>query len=259
MRNSRAFTLIELLVVIAIIAILAAILFPVFAQAREKARQTSCLSNLRQVGLGWMMYLQDYDETYPVAQYITTNGSGQPCAFLVSDAIEPYLKNRQIYSCPSEPNAFDLDSFLRTGFGLPGGSCGSAPPGSFIINLALIVVPPQVPVSLPEVEYPSETALGSDGNISAGGCGFNFFGQVLQGRHFNTVDLLFADYHAKTLKARLSGCQGSNLNNQPIKQWCALHGPYLRRCGDPAPLSCADQLFGAVSEDSLGRCVRSLR
>src|SRR2546429_1371192 len=65
----RGFTLIELLVVIAIIAILAAILFPVFAQAREKARQSSCQSNLRQLGLATQLYAQDYDETYPLAQY----------------------------------------------------------------------------------------------------------------------------------------------------------------------------------------------
>src|SRR5947208_16218835 len=63
--QKRGFTLIELLVVIAIIAILAAILFPVFAQAREKARQTTCLSNLKQLGLGFRMYLQDYDDTFP--------------------------------------------------------------------------------------------------------------------------------------------------------------------------------------------------
>src|SRR5213594_3906966 len=62
------FTLIELLVVIAIIAILAAILFPVFAQARDKARAASCLSNLKQMGVSWMMYAQDYDETYPASQ-----------------------------------------------------------------------------------------------------------------------------------------------------------------------------------------------
>src|SRR5437868_5451911 len=66
-RKDSGFTLIELLVVIAIIAILAAILFPVFAQAREAARKTACLSNLKQLGLGWIMYAQDYDETYPLA------------------------------------------------------------------------------------------------------------------------------------------------------------------------------------------------
>src|SRR2546429_9341329 len=65
MRRNAAFTLIELLVVIAIIAILAAILFPVFAKAREKARQASCTSNVKQLGLAWMMYVQDYDEMYP--------------------------------------------------------------------------------------------------------------------------------------------------------------------------------------------------
>src|SRR6266699_2776893 len=68
MRKRTGFTLIELLVVIAIIAILAAILFPVFAQAREKARQATCLSNFKQIGLGVMMYVQDWDETYPISR-----------------------------------------------------------------------------------------------------------------------------------------------------------------------------------------------
>jgi prepilin-type N-terminal cleavage/methylation domain-containing protein/prepilin-type processing-associated H-X9-DG protein len=99
--QKRAFTLIELLVVIAIIAILAAILFPVFAQAREKARQTSCLSNMKQLGLATLMYVQDYDETTPIGRTWSTNPAGgfQPGW---ANVIEPYMKNIGILRCPSD-------------------------------------------------------------------------------------------------------------------------------------------------------------
>src|SRR3954462_467000 len=90
-RSAQGFTLIELLVVIAIIAILAAILFPVFARARENARRTSCLSNLKQIGLGIMQYTQDFDETLPVYDYPPNGTHGW------SNAIEPYLKSAQIF------------------------------------------------------------------------------------------------------------------------------------------------------------------
>src|SRR5690554_5460678 len=93
--RKSAFTLIELLVVIAIIAILAAILFPVFARARESARRASCMSNLKQIGLGVMMYVQDYDEKYPMC-FDTAPNKGDWGTFLT-----PYVKNTQVYICPS--------------------------------------------------------------------------------------------------------------------------------------------------------------
>ncbi len=90
----RGFTLIELLVVIAIIAILAAILFPVFARAREKARQTQCTSNLKEISLAILMYAQDYDERLP-------DHCGQRTANCWAVSIYPYVKNTQLFACPS--------------------------------------------------------------------------------------------------------------------------------------------------------------
>ena len=119
----KGFTLIELLVVIAIIAILAAILFPVFAKAREKARQTMCLSNVKQIALGMYMYVQDYDDTYApplrgpwggpydiqtdktMPGYYLMTGDGGPMNYYVSwmDMIYPYVKSLKMFSCPSAP------------------------------------------------------------------------------------------------------------------------------------------------------------
>jgi prepilin-type N-terminal cleavage/methylation domain-containing protein len=124
-KNRRGFTLIELLVVIAIIAILAAILFPVFAQAREKARQTSCLSNCKQMGLSFLMYTQDYDELFPIGAAAASDNAylwnfsiaipknWRPLAandrrlnaYEVhwSNSVQPYVKNYNLYACPSGP------------------------------------------------------------------------------------------------------------------------------------------------------------
>jgi prepilin-type N-terminal cleavage/methylation domain-containing protein/prepilin-type processing-associated H-X9-DG protein len=111
-RQCEAFTLIELLVVIAIIAILAAILFPVFAQAREKARQTSCASNMKQLGLGIIQYTQDYDETYPVA--VDGNCQWSNCSTTDPTShweqkVLPYIKAIGVFGCPDDPGAGAVD------------------------------------------------------------------------------------------------------------------------------------------------------
>jgi len=111
MSNRRGFTLIELLVVIAIIAILAAILFPVFAQAREKARQTSCLSDLKQIGLAFKMYVQDYDERWPQSDPLPNGACCSPgqtgqvgvdfgFGGWISNGLRAYTKDQAIYICP---------------------------------------------------------------------------------------------------------------------------------------------------------------
>jgi len=120
-----AFTLIELLVVIAIIAVLAAILFPVFAQAREKARQSSCLSNMKQIGLGFMQYVQDYDEAYPgMNQQAPPVNGGTAWDRPFDSVVSPYVKNDQVYQCPSDDN---YDRLPATSFGYWDGGYRTAP------------------------------------------------------------------------------------------------------------------------------------
>lgn len=132
----RAFTLIELLVVIAIIAILAAILFPVFAQARERARSASCVSNLKQITLALRMYVQDYDEKWVTLTPPRNNPNGTVCdsAARIPDGtdlirmigggtsylVQPYIKNKQIFVCPSDDGA---DYWGRNNPGWPWSGC----------------------------------------------------------------------------------------------------------------------------------------
>lgn len=157
--HKSGFTLIELLVVIAVISILAAILFPVFARARESARRTSCLSNLKQMALGLMMYTQDYDEKYPHAQSVTAqlppDGYFWPTAkdrWFWPQMIYPYTKNSNIFFCPS---AFDT---IYNASGRP------TPYRNHYGANALIISPiPSLPSnSLASVSSPSTTYLAMD-------------------------------------------------------------------------------------------------
>ena len=118
MINRKAFTLIELLVVIAIIAILAAILFPVFAQAREKARQISCASNYKQLGLAVMQYSQDNDELYPIG----CDAGWWDCTWVIN--IQPYVKILNIFACPDDGNRTLGPNDTWAGLGLSVGANG---------------------------------------------------------------------------------------------------------------------------------------
>ncbi len=191
MHSSRrsAFTLIELLVVIAIIAILAAILFPVFAQAREKARQTSCLSNLKQYALANLMYVQDYDETFPMSAYLNGN-----CVATFYWAVAPYVKNNQITQCPSEKEAMNVQL-------LTGAPCANTPPfNSYVVNPALYAngFAGASPLSLASVDRPSDTVMHYDGNTNTNQQ------QLVQARHQNMFDASFVDGHAKAIQATLT-------------------------------------------------------
>ena len=162
----RGFTLIELLVVIAIIAILAAILFPVFAKAREKARQASCSSNLKQIALAFIQYTSDYDEQLPYCCAAQSRSSSpslnlipwwRPGNYASTDIrylglLDPYLKNRQIWVCPSSGRSVNSYAAPRQLLQGSGGCRGQA---------------------LGKVVYPSEHVLCGDGIGQRGYCGTN--------------------------------------------------------------------------------------
>jgi prepilin-type N-terminal cleavage/methylation domain-containing protein len=154
-KSAQGFTLIELLVVIAIIAILAAILFPVFAQAREKARQTSCISNNKQVGLAIIQYVQDYDENFPSGWYPAESAGidyavGTPVGMGWANESYPYMKNAQVYKCPD-----DITQPVPAGNGH-----GAQYPVSYIFNA-------NIPISFPTLAgmvAPASTVLACEGD-----------------------------------------------------------------------------------------------
>jgi len=216
----KGFTLIELLVVIAIISILASILFPVFARARENARRASCLSNLKQIGLGIIMYTQDYDEHFPRAiqsmgvlhgaPYATQNQAGWPGLTYKTnkynyvswmDMIFPYVKSVQVFQCPSQPdpssaNIFapsyayssEVSSYGNDHYGLKNG----------------------VGLLMASVQRPSEVAMVVDDQSTYGyqnaPYGFANTADARDGKlaslspHFQGTNIAFIDGHAKWMK-----------------------------------------------------------
>ncbi|RYX86096.1 DUF1559 domain-containing protein [bacterium] len=233
-RPSRhsAFTLIELLVVIAIIAILAAILFPVFARARENARRSSCQSNLKQIGLGVLQYVQDYDERFPVGPQAVAPGSIAGVPYGWAEAIQPYLKSTQIYQCPSETtppptlttvipvanvkgytdywanslalgnsqaamNNVALTVFAGDGTSVPAGS-GT---GYYMCNGTACTNDGTFPTANP-VNVAS-TVAGTPATTTGG-----------MQRHLETANILFADGHVKSLKGQSDFITGAIVNNQ---------------------------------------------
>lgn len=195
----RGFTLIELLVVIAIIAILAAILFPVFSRAREKARQASCISNLKQIQLATMMYTQDYDETYPP---MFTVGGGE--SYLVYQLVNPYVKNTQVWICPSErtTQSYDDLNWLVQASGLPALHYAGFDYMTYICNAWLQYChDTNAPLTLAQMPRPSETVSWYDGVMAVGPVetGSSTSRQPVLPRHNGTCNAAFADGHAKAI------------------------------------------------------------
>ena len=213
-RPRKGFTLIELLVVIAIIAILAAILFPVFARARENARRASCSSNLKQIGLGLMQYAQDYDEALPIIWYNIPGGTTY-----WMDQVQPYVKSYQLFKCPSDsrgitPALNNGDSSYGAnmgGWGEPSGS-PKGPPISQATKpgpLAGIDSVSTTVFALDANKFEHSTRWNDVAAPDTGGTNLLSINTTVNPRtttandaerHLETLNILWCDGHVKTMK-----------------------------------------------------------
>ncbi|BDI28973.1 hypothetical protein CCAX7_10240 [Capsulimonas corticalis] len=225
-RKVQGFTLIELLVVIAIIAVLAAILFPVFAKAREKARQTACLSNLKQLSLGMMQYVQDNDETYPSGYNGQSTHVSDGQLSYWPQAIFPYVKSYAVYQCPDNPHSADTAvGYLYNNHYMNLAPLAKVDTPSQIIMLADGVL---TPVSDNPDKHPDNLltnhGLNSDYTI------WLFAGRIIednQPRHTGRINLAFADGHVHVspiLAPHKSGDTFTEIVNNirgvmPFKTW----------------------------------------
>ena len=264
-RYPHGFTLIELLVVIAIIAILAAILFPVFAQVREKARAISCINNCKQQGLANSLYIQDYDETFPMGIYFTGGPSG-PCTMLAYHLVSPYQKNADMEKCPSDPHPLDVPKALAS-LGLPP-LCGPLNKASYEPNYGLLTYgpgnPPPFPsvpvVSLAQVEYTADTIEFGDSIVMKGGA-YPLLAAIVQARHSGNFNVVFADAHAKAIHTQpdinSSGNQkgGLTLDDQTVMGFVITgEGPYALP-SNPTPW----QYYGLAAKDAGGNwCLKGV-
>ena len=201
--RKRAFTLMELLVVISIIALLASILFPVFARARENARRSSCSSNLKQIGLGILQYSQDYDEKLPVHPVSTGTVAGNVLNYSTTSynwiyEIQPYVKSWQLFRCPSMPNFAG-----GGGFNPSGNNASSYFVNGVVVNRALAVIPaPAEIIWCHESDFTYAAAIPRPVFDSDGGFGFKdkyitWMSSVYDNIHFSGANFLFCDGHVK--------------------------------------------------------------